>query len=108
VTRAAASAIRASRSGQRFVSVATIYELEYKAKIGRLEVALPANWRADIEGQGFDWLPITAVHASAAASLPLHHRDPWDRIIISQAVEDGLVVITADGAFRRYGVRVIW
>jgi PIN domain nuclease of toxin-antitoxin system len=85
-----------------FVSAASIYELTFKIAIGKLE--LRADLVAEIDSAGFAHLPVTARHAYAAGSLPLHHRDPWDRLLIAQGRLEGLTIVTRDPAFEDYGV----
>ena len=70
-----------------FVSAASIWELEVKAASGRLTI--DGDLAAEVEAAGFTWLPITQRHARAAARLPLHHRDPFDRMLIAQAQLEG-------------------
>jgi PIN domain nuclease of toxin-antitoxin system len=88
-----------------FTRAASISELEIEAALGRLTVdgVLPA----EVESAGFTWLPITERHARAAARLPLHHRDPFDRMLIAQARLEGHTIITRDDVFRRYDVDLI-
>ncbi len=93
------------------VSAATAYELTLKASLGR--VALPGTDPESylvgrLEPLGFDPLSISTVHAARAATLPLIHRDPWDRILVAQAQIERLVILTADATIRRYDVEAIW
>lgn len=85
------------------VSAASAYEVSYKQRLGKLPADVP-----DLEGalrqQGIGALPVTMVHMAAAGRLPGPHRDPWDRIIMAQAIAEGLTVITADPVFAAYGV----
>ena len=53
-------------------------------------------------------LPVTLYHVLASESLPLHHRDPFDRLLIAQASIEGVPIVTADPAFRRYAIKVLW
>ncbi len=62
---------------------------------------------AEIAANGFLELPITAAHADAAARLPRHHEDPFDRLLIAQARLEGLVLVSRDGAFAAYGVPLL-
>jgi PIN domain nuclease of toxin-antitoxin system len=91
-----------------FVSVACIYELEYKRALGKLSIALPATWVRDVSSANFRWLPINEDHAAAAALLPLVHRDPWDRVIAAQATVEGLSLISSDSKFALLGIKTIW
>lgn len=97
------SAIREAPSVS--VSMATVWELEIKKGIGKLHDVL--NWEK-IWGSGVALLDIEVDDAIIAGSLPLHHRDPFDRMIIAQAKRRGLPIVTRDRAFEHYGVPVIW
>ena len=87
------------------VSAATIWEIEVKRRAGRLDA--PERILEEVETRGFDLLPFTAADAVAAASLPLHHRDPFDRMLIAQAQRIDAVILTRDRAFASYDVRVL-
>lgn len=63
---------------------------------------------SSMERAGVDQLPITARHADRVGRLPLHHRDPFDRLLVAQAGTDSLSLVSADGNLRRYGIDVIW
>ena len=84
------------------VSAATICELAIKRASGK--ITLPASLAEAIEAHGYSGLPITAQDAEAAASLPRHHRDPFDRMLIAQALRLDAVIVSRDRAFARYGV----
>lgn len=87
------------------LSAASVWEAEIKRAAGRLAVppVAAAARRADV-----DVLAITADHAHAAAHLPLHHRDPFDRMLVAQAQLERLVLVSKDDAVRRYGVPTAW
>lgn len=87
------------------LSAASVWEGEIKRAAGRLTAPpfVEAAERAHIE-----LLPITAEHATAAAHLELHHRDPFDRMLIAQARLETLVLVTKDAVLGRYGVPVTW
>jgi PIN domain nuclease of toxin-antitoxin system len=87
------------------ISPATIWELEIKAALGKL--AIDGDLIASVEASGFEWLPITAEHALTAARLPQHHRDPFDRMLIAQALTDGCTLVSRDSAFEQYPVSLI-
>ena len=89
------------------VSAATIWEVEIKRALGRLEVG-SADLVYEIEANGFGELPIRARHAAAAAGLPRHHGDPFDRMLVAQSQVEGLVCVTRDPAFESYGVPCLW
>jgi len=90
-----------------FVSAATIWELEIKRALGRLEVE-DSDLVAEIAANEFGELPVRAAHAAAAARLPAHHSDPFDRMLIAQAHSEGLVCVTTNPLFEQYGVATVW
>jgi PIN domain nuclease of toxin-antitoxin system len=91
-----------------WVSAASAWEIAIKVALGRLElpeapeVCLPR----EIEQNHFTPLPVTLEHALAVASLPAHHADPFDRLLIAQAQIENLTLVTADEAFAPYDVRI--
>jgi PIN domain nuclease of toxin-antitoxin system len=91
------------------VSAASAWEIAIKARAGRLALSAPLHtWMPEeLERNGFLMLSVTVDHAVAVASLPDHHHDPFDRILIVQARDEGLTVVTADNAFGDYDVKVL-
>lgn len=87
------------------VSAATIWEIGIKRALGKL--AVPEDFTDVIAQTGCAALPIRFAHAEAAASLPRHHGDPFDRMLIAQARVEGLTLLSADSAMRLYDVDVI-
>lgn len=87
------------------VSVATIWEIGIKAAIGKLETV--QNVTEALIATGYLILPIKPEHAEAIRDLPLHHHDPFDRLLIAQARLEDLTIITADRHFSRYGVELV-
>jgi PIN domain nuclease of toxin-antitoxin system len=88
-----------------FVSVATAWELAIKVGVGKLRMERPiAEVLAD---NGFVELPILLHHVEALASLPNHHRDPFDRLLAAQALAEGLTLVTRDPQLARYPVSVL-
>ena len=88
------------------VSAATIWELAIKVALGKLDLD-GSELLEEIEENDFFELPMTARHALAAAALPRHHDDPFDRMLIAQANIEGLTIVTRDAAFRAYGVSIL-
>ena len=88
------------------VSAATIWELSIKASLGKLDLG-GADLVEEIEANDFLELPMTARHSLAAATLPRHHDDPFDRMLIAQARIEGLRVVTRDPAFRAYDIAIV-
>jgi len=88
-----------------FVSAVSIAEIAVKKAIGRLEVA--DDFAEGIDADGFTELPLTAAHAGRLATLPLLHRDPFDRMLIAQAQAEDAALVTLHHAVRRYEVRAL-
>jgi PIN domain nuclease of toxin-antitoxin system len=87
------------------VSAVSIWEMRIKQALGKLKVT--SALLEAIQEQGFDLLPITPVHADSLKDLPMHHRDPFDRLLVAQALLEKLTVVTTDAVFSKYGVQVI-
>ena len=93
-----------------FVSAASAWEITTKHRIGKLAraEAVALDVTGSIAGQGFEELAITVDDAARAGRLPGLHRDPFDRVIIAQALARDMVVVSMDQAFDGYGVRRLW
>jgi PIN domain nuclease of toxin-antitoxin system len=93
-----------------YFSAATAWELSIKARLGKLHLPGPPGQciPAFMAKQGLRPLPVSHLHAVKVYDLPLHHDDPFDRLIIAQAVMEGMTVLTSDKAFRKYPVDVLW
>ncbi len=89
-----------------FVSAATAWEAAIKAALNRLE--LPDTVESGVEDSGFEKLTITFSHAEAAAALPPHHFDPFDRMLVAQANAEGLTLVTHDRRLETYDVPILW
>ena len=93
----------------RYASAASVWEIAIKVGLGKLD--LPRNvatWLPrELYESGMTPLPITADHAARVEALPLHHRDPFDRLLIAQALAENLTLVTADARFAAYGVRLL-
>jgi len=102
------SAARAaiSRADLVYVSAASVWEAAIKMALGRLQ--LPDTIEAGVEDSGFEKLPIFFSHAETAAALPGHHQDPFDRMLVAQAVAEGLTLVTHDRRIEPYDVPVLW
>lgn len=85
------------------VSAATVWEIEIKRALGKLEA--PGGLLSELERHRFTPLAITHAHAEAAARLPRHHTDPFDRMLVAQARIEGLALVTRDARIARYRVR---
>jgi PIN domain nuclease of toxin-antitoxin system len=100
-----ATAAIASPDNAVFVSAVSIWEAEIKIAIQKLRLDFDLE-SASLE-HGFEPLAITFAHASTAGRLPLHHRDPWDRMLVAQAQLEGLTLVSRDPAFRPYRVPLL-
>ena len=91
------------------VSAVSAWEIAIKLQSGRLKLREPLDrWMpAAVEGSGFATLPVTMTHAIAVATLPTHHADPFDRLLIAQAQLENLTVVTSDTAFEDYDVKIL-
>ncbi|MFC4352085.1 type II toxin-antitoxin system VapC family toxin [Fodinicurvata halophila] len=87
------------------VSAASIWEASIKATLGRLD--LPATLPDDMKQQGMEELAITSSHALAIQRLPLLHQDPFDRMLIAQALMEELILISADSIMARYDIEIL-
>lgn len=88
-----------------FVSAISAAEIAIKSSIGKLRV--PVDLEQQLDDNAFEPLPLRVSHGLALHDLPLHHRDPFDRLLIAQAKCEDLAVVTADPAFGAYDVRIV-
>jgi PIN domain nuclease of toxin-antitoxin system len=93
------------RDNEVFVSVVSAWEIEIKTAKGRL--GTPADLKEALAVQSFEPLAVTMRHAHAVETLPRHHRDPFDRMIIAQAQLEGMTIVTSDREIQRYPVAVL-
>jgi PIN domain nuclease of toxin-antitoxin system len=89
------------------VSAASFYEIGLKMTWGRLQ-RFPLSIHEAMRANGFRELSITPEHAERAASFPLVHRDPWDRILAAQAILEGMTVVTRDPSVAALGAPTLW
>ena len=100
-----AQAAIAAPSNEVLVSAASVWEIEIKRALGKLSA--PDGLVDAIDASAIGSLPITAVDAERAARLPPHHRDPFDRMLVAQALRLDAVIVSRDAAFQPYGVNVL-
>lgn len=95
---------------ERYLSVASIWEIAIKSSLGRVKVPLPPSTliREHVWANAIDLLAIAPEHFDALHDLPYHHKDPFDRLLVAQAVQEGMVLVTKDSAFQAYTVQVAW
>lgn len=96
-------------SNELLLSLVSVWEIQIKAQLGKLQLRTAlAKVIADQQQNGVTLLPITLSHILALQSLPPHHRDPFDRLLIAQAQMEGATLLSKDGEFSGYTVSVIW
>ena len=91
------------------LSVVSVWEMQIKQQLGKLKLRLPLTEL--IEGQqqtnGIEVLPVTLNHVLALENLPLHHKDPFDRLLIAQALVEDMSLLSADPAFGKYNIKLL-
>ena len=97
-------------SGDCFVSMVSFWEIAIKLSLGklRLPVAIDRYLPEQMSLNGFETLDITFRQTMGTAALPFHHRDPFDRLLAAQALEEKLDIVSRDGVFDAYGLKRVW
>jgi PIN domain nuclease of toxin-antitoxin system len=92
------------------LSIASVWEILIKVQSGKLNLPQPAGPYVlrKLAENGIEMLPISIDHLLALERLPMHHRDPFDRMLIAQSLEENLPIVTSDPLFDRYDVHLIW
>jgi PIN domain nuclease of toxin-antitoxin system len=92
------------------LSVVSIWEMQIKLQLGKLQLNQPLPEIIDSQRQenNLQFLPVTIDHVLALDSLPFHHKDPFDRLLISQAIVENATLVSVDSRFTNYPVAVIW
>lgn len=88
------------------ISAASVWEIAIKRSLRKLR--LPDSWSTELARLDFVPLPVNALHAAAVERLPWHHRDPFDRLLVAQALEEGAAIVSRDATLEKYGVHRIW
>jgi PIN domain nuclease of toxin-antitoxin system len=89
-----------------FVSAASAWEAAIKIALGRLSI--PNTIESGVKESGFEQLPILFSHAEAAGALPVHHQDPFDRMLVAQALIEHLTLVSHDRCLAQYDVPILW
>lgn len=97
-------------SNELFVSLVSPWEMQVKSTLGKLQLSRPAVElvQAELDRAAIKLLPITLNHIDALSRLPNHHRDPFDRLLVAQAIQEGLTLVTSDAAIAQYAAPVLW
>lgn len=99
----------ADSSNKCFVSIASMWEIAIKVNLGKLDLQGPFNQIADfLRENDIELLPITFEHIQLLLTLEFHHRDPFDRIIVAQALMEKLKIATKDEVFYKYMTDILW
>jgi len=88
------------------VSAVTAVEISIKRTLGKLSA--PDHLSAEIAARGLVELPLKYAHGEQMHQLPLHHQDPFDRMLVAQAIQEGLTLITHDRKLEPYGAKILW
>ena len=97
-------------NNDNLLSIASIWEIAIKSSLGKLNIGMPieALVEQQIIGNALELLSITTNHLAVVATLPLHHRDPFDRLLIAQAMVENLPIVGIDKIFDEYAVQRLW
>ncbi|HSK71797.1 MAG TPA: type II toxin-antitoxin system VapC family toxin [Pyrinomonadaceae bacterium] len=97
-------------ANEKYVSIASLWETAIKISLGKMTLATTFDrlFPHHLNINGFELLPIEIKHASAVISLPFYHRDPFDRILIAQAIEENMALVSIDTVFDKYSVKRMW
>jgi len=99
-----------NQDNKLFFSKASLWEITIKISLGKL--VLVKEWLTAIEKEmisnGIQWLEIDIDHCKTLADLPFHHRDPFDRLLISQAISESMSIVSIDSEFSHYPLDIIW
>jgi PIN domain nuclease of toxin-antitoxin system len=94
---------------QKYVSMASLWEIAIKVNIERLQLDYPfADIEHKLKFENIGILNISFLHTQHVLNLPLHHRDPFDRMIIAQGITEGLTIISKDKNFSLYPIKLLW
>jgi PIN domain nuclease of toxin-antitoxin system len=98
------------RANTMLLSVASVWEMQIKLQLGKLKLNRPLAEVIEAQRQlnHIEVLPVTLEHVLALESIPAHHKDPFDRILIAQGNVEGVVLISHDPIFAKYSVRLVW
>jgi len=97
-------------ANELLLSVASVWEMQVKIQLGKLKLNLPLRELLKTQQQTNDLTvsPVTLTHVLALEALPFHHKDPFDRLLIAQSIEEELTIVTADSQFSAYPVQLLY
>ena len=98
-----------SENAINFISIASLWEIAIKISLDRLSIKVSfEKLSAELEKNNFQILPITFNDTIILSTLPFHHRDPFDRLIISQSISNDFTIISKDKEFAQYKIKLLW
>ena len=105
-----ARALIEDQANEKFLSVASLWEIAIKVSIGKLGLSAPFGTLIpqQLSANGFELLRLEVNHAAALIGLPFHHRDPFDRLLIAQAMVEQMQIVSIDSAFDAYPISRLW
>ena len=94
----------------KFVSIVSIWETAIKISTGKMSLSSPFDtlFPRQLEINGFELLPVKVEHTSLVTTLPFHHRDPFDRLLIAQGIVEDFAIVTTDSDFSDYAIKLLW
>lgn len=107
---AIAKAAVSDPANELLLSSASAIEMAVKMRLGKLRFPTPLDqfWLSALERLGASELPLLSQHGFALGNLPMHHRDPFDRLLVAQATVEGLHLVTADAEIALYSLPIVW
>ena len=95
---------------EKFVSAASLWEIAVKLSLKKLKLPRPFGeiFPRQLEVNGFEMLPVSCAQLNRLVELPFHHRDPFDRMLIAQAIAEDLIIVTRDPEFSKYPAKILW
>jgi PIN domain nuclease of toxin-antitoxin system len=105
-----ALALCQDRQNVLLLSVVSVWEMQIKLQLGKLRLALPLKEIIETQQQtnSIEILPVTLAHVLALENLPAYHKDPFDRLLVAQAMVEGAVLVSGDPNIAKYAVQVVW
>ena len=96
-------------ANELLLSVASVWEMQIKVQLGKLKVSMPLQElvESQVETNELKILPVELAHVLALDALPFHHKDPFDRLLIAQSIQEDVTLISADPAFPAYSVKLL-
>jgi PIN domain nuclease of toxin-antitoxin system len=98
-----------SAESQSFLNIASLWEIGIKIRLNKLNIGMPfKDLKKQIDRNGFEILPVLFGHIELISELPMHHQDPFDRLLIAQCKTDQLTLISKDEKIKPYNIQTLW